>query len=320
MAEGRDWVKHGIAGGILAFAVVSAAFMQGWLVPLDVAADRTLREPFGEWSDPGGTYHYVVLPPEPVDNSTVGSTDNSTEAKATLTFGRGRDADMYGVDGTGNQTCVRADMQRPARYDYVSPARTMRCDGNFTLSVQPSGYWVDPGWGGYASYFGSESAAFALITATCLLLAALGSWRTAIVALAVGALGGSLVDPMKDYFAAYGAQHYGALDHLPDRYPSGHTIGATLQFGLFLLLGATALQRTGLGRNPRLLRHAAVAWAVVAVACGLDRVVTHTHILSDVLAGWAFGIAFVSAAVWIDRRWHASLAARHAAASPEAAV
>jgi membrane-associated phospholipid phosphatase len=150
--------------------------------------------------------------------------------------------------------------------------------------------YAPPDWSGYASRLGGASAATTITLVTALLLAGLHQWRTSAVALAFALAGGMAVDPLKGLFGG--------------GYPSGHTIGATLQFGLLLMLGTVAWRRSGGPMRPDLGRHALYAWITLAVAVGLDRLFMGVHELSHVLAGWAFGVALACAALIVDQGWN----------------
>lgn len=79
-------------------------------------------------------------------------------------------------------------------------------------------------------------------------------------------------------------------------FPSGHTFSATV---LAVLL-AGAVRR----------RDARVLIGLWAVAVGATRVVLGVHWATDVLAGWAFGLAWTLGALWLVRRLGRVLARR----------
>jgi membrane-associated phospholipid phosphatase len=94
------------------------------------------------------------------------------------------------------------------------------------------------------------------------------------------------------------------LDTFPDRpgraYPSGHTMGATLSWGLALLLGTRAVQRT-----KAIDKWALGAWVGVALVGGLTRLPVHAHWITDVVASWFLGVGLLAAAVLVDEWWNA---------------
>ncbi|HJU46823.1 MAG TPA: phosphatase PAP2 family protein, partial [Gaiellaceae bacterium] len=75
-------------------------------------------------------------------------------------------------------------------------------------------------------------------------------------------------------------------------FPSGHAVGAVAVLCLAALLLAPG------GRRTRLLALA----AVLALGVGASRVVLGVHWTSDVVAGWAFGLAWVAACVLLRPR------------------
>ncbi|MEA3190008.1 MAG: hypothetical protein QOD77_590 [Thermoplasmata archaeon] len=91
-------------------------------------------------------------------------------------------------------------------------------------------------------------------------------------------------------------------------YPSGHTIGAAVSWGVALLLATMAVQRAW---TPD--RRAVAAVLLLAVVVGVDRVVVRSHWVTDVVAAWGLGVALVVAALLADRalkdRWPDRIAA-----------
>lgn len=79
-----------------------------------------------------------------------------------------------------------------------------------------------------------------------------------------------------------------ALSHA---FPSGHAMSVVLLYGAIL----HALNRLGAGDTLRRISWAGVAFLIVMV--GLSRVALGVHYLSDVLAGYLAGIAWISFAV-----------------------
>ncbi len=78
-------------------------------------------------------------------------------------------------------------------------------------------------------------------------------------------------------------------------FPSGHTATATMSYALLATLLALAF--------PRIRRWILVsAAAVIALAVGLSRVYLGVHWPSDVIGGWAFGLAWLTAG-WVIALW-----------------
>lgn len=97
-----------------------------------------------------------------------------------------------------------------------------------------------------------------------------------------------------------------ALPPLQDSpaFPSGHTLNATVFMALTVYLVIITRNRvTGDPVRRRWLAAIAVAAALYAVVMGLSRVYLGAHWLSDVMAGWAVGLAWALAVVLAHRVW-----------------
>ncbi|WP_051766778.1 phosphatase PAP2 family protein [Saccharothrix syringae] len=77
-------------------------------------------------------------------------------------------------------------------------------------------------------------------------------------------------------------------------FPSGHTLGATVTYGVLLLVFASL---------PR--GRVALTWLTVAVvlAVGLSRVALGVHYATDVLGGWLLGLLWLALTTEVFRRW-----------------
>jgi len=87
-------------------------------------------------------------------------------------------------------------------------------------------------------------------------------------------------------------------------FPSGHTFGAALDFGLALVLTAEAwIDTSVLAPEPahRLRAWTVGFWGLTIVACGAGRLLLRVHWYTDVLAGASLGIALVALAVLATR-------------------
>lgn len=81
-------------------------------------------------------------------------------------------------------------------------------------------------------------------------------------------------------------------------FPSGHAFSSTVVFGAVLLTFLPVLR-------PR-LRHLAIAAAVVLVLCiGVSRLLLGVHFLTDVLAGYILGLAWLIGATSVFEIWRA---------------
>jgi undecaprenyl-diphosphatase len=79
-------------------------------------------------------------------------------------------------------------------------------------------------------------------------------------------------------------------------FPSGHTLGSTIVYGaltLVFLALVTARWRVWF----------VAAMGLLVFAIGLSRIGLGVHFLSDVLAGWALGLAWISATAYAFRVW-----------------
>lgn len=82
-------------------------------------------------------------------------------------------------------------------------------------------------------------------------------------------------------------------------FPSGHTLGATVTYGMLLLVFLPVVQRRHHGR--------AVAAAVTVIGVvGLTRIALGVHFPTDVLGGWLLGVAWLGVTALAFRRWTAA--------------
>jgi undecaprenyl-diphosphatase len=79
-------------------------------------------------------------------------------------------------------------------------------------------------------------------------------------------------------------------------FPSGHVLGSTVAYGLLLLVFLPAARRRA---RAALIGSA----AAVLVVIGFTRVALGVHYVSDVLAGWALGAAWLGVTAAAFRRW-----------------
>ncbi|MBM2622094.1 phosphatase PAP2 family protein [Actinoplanes sp. LDG1-06] len=79
-------------------------------------------------------------------------------------------------------------------------------------------------------------------------------------------------------------------------FPSGHTLGTTIVYGSLALVLLSATR----GRWKGWILGVA---ALVIVAVGLTRIALSVHFLSDVLAGWMLGLAWISVTAYAFRVW-----------------
>jgi undecaprenyl-diphosphatase len=132
-------------------------------------------------------------------------------------------------------------------------------------------------------------------------LAALGRLRMAVV-VAIALLGA--------FFLTDAVKTFVARPRPPDpiaafsgySFPSGHTLNATVTYGIAALL----LWRSGL--SPTARRAAVIALVVLIAAVGLSRIGLGVHYASDVVAGWLAGTTIVAIVALADRADRARIA------------
>ena len=78
--------------------------------------------------------------------------------------------------------------------------------------------------------------------------------------------------------------------------PSGHTLVSTVLWGCLAWLVVSRLRPT------RARAAAALSCVALVVAVGASRIALAAHWLTDVVAGWLYGLALLALAVWLDPR------------------
>ena len=144
--------------------------------------------------------------------------------------------------------------------------------------------------------FGGAPYLFAILLIAVALLAYARRWRSAI-SLAAIVLGGRLavealklvIERPRPHFSPY------PVEIASLSFPSGHSANSMITFLALALIVAPARYRA-----------AAIAAAVTAsTLIGSTRPLLGVHWPSDVVGGWAFGIAWVIVGVELSRRWRA---------------
>jgi membrane-associated phospholipid phosphatase len=135
----------------------------------------------------------------------------------------------------------------------------------------------------------------ALLIGLALAVAAL-LWRRGRGALALAwllALGGNalLIPLLKRIFERMRPAHeHGLVSEMGFSFPSGHTAGATVAYGMLAYLALRVLP--GRWHVPAVLAATALAFTI-----GSSRVFLQVHFASDVLAGFAWGLAWLAVCV-----------------------
>lgn len=145
--------------------------------------------------------------------------------------------------------------------------------------------------------FGGASVLLGILLFVVALLAYKRRWRSAI-ALAAIVLGGRIavealklaIDRPRPDFTSFPVE----ISSLS--FPSGHSANSMITFLALALIVAPAKTRA-----------VAIAAAVAAsTLIGATRPLLGVHWPSDVIGGWAFGVAWVVAGVALSRRWRAA--------------
>ena len=142
------------------------------------------------------------------------------------------------------------------------------------------------------TWFGNNATLVALVVLTALgLVLTRRYWAAFRVVLASGA-GGLVVRGLKELFhrARPTEQVIAATGY---SFPSGHAFASTVFYGMLVYLVWRLTDKTW----ARVL--AAVVGPLVAVAVGLSRVYLNVHFLTDVVAGWLAGTAWLVAVLLV---------------------
>ena len=134
---------------------------------------------------------------------------------------------------------------------------------------------------------GSTIALSVVITAAAVLVALRRRWRLAIYLVVTGA-GALILDPvLKDLVGRLRPVLAHPIAHAPgNSFPSGHALGSMICYGavfLVFLPAARGRQRTWF----------AIGIAIIIALIGISRVLLGVHFISDVIGGWAIGIAWL---------------------------
>jgi undecaprenyl-diphosphatase len=144
---------------------------------------------------------------------------------------------------------------------------------------------------------GGRSWLIPLVVLVCVLLLIRRRPRLAIY-LAITGLGAALLDPSLK--ALVGRVRPVVADPIAygmgNSFPSGHTLGSTIVYGALTLVFLSVAH----GKWRWWLVGAA---ALLVFAIGLSRIALGVHFLSDVIAGWLLGLAWISITAYAFRVW-----------------
>lgn len=137
------------------------------------------------------------------------------------------------------------------------------------------------------TWLGSDVALAAVIGAAAAYLALRKRWRLAVYLLVAGA-GALVLDPVLKSLAGRlrPVVAHPIASGTGDSFPSGHSLGSIVCYGAVLLVFLPAAR----GR----WRPAVITVVITIVALvGISRILLGVHYISDVIAGWAIGIAWL---------------------------
>lgn len=146
------------------------------------------------------------------------------------------------------------------------------------------------------TFLGSTLALVPLTAFVLLTLAFRGRWRPAAAVAGGMSLSLLLTIVLK---ATVGRLRPAAVDVLGTvdtgfAFPSGHTLNATVFYGL--LAGLLILGTRRVGARVALL----AGWIALAVGVGVSRVYLGYHWMTDVLAGWSLGLAVLGGVLLVS--------------------
>jgi len=118
------------------------------------------------------------------------------------------------------------------------------------------------------------------------------------VYLVITGVGGLILDPsLKALVGRLRPVVDVPITHAPgNSFPSGHALGSFVAYGALLLVFLPAVA-------PRWRRPAVAAVAVLVFLVGLTRIALGVHFVSDVLAGWLLGVAWLGVTAYAFRLW-----------------
>jgi membrane-associated phospholipid phosphatase len=116
--------------------------------------------------------------------------------------------------------------------------------------------------------------------------------------LAVTGVGALLLDPsLKALVARVRPVVDVPVAHAPgNSFPSGHALGSTIAYGALLLVFLPAVSRRWRPVFAGLI-------VLIVLAIGLTRIALGVHFLSDVVAGWLLGVAWLGVTAYAFRVW-----------------
>ncbi|WP_426998188.1 phosphatase PAP2 family protein [Pseudarthrobacter sp. N5] len=138
------------------------------------------------------------------------------------------------------------------------------------------------------------------------------TWRPFILVGSAAAVSVTATSVGKTLFGRTRPDHADAVPPYESSpsFPSGHTLNSTVVIGVVVYLACLELQRT-------VTRVAVITAGVVFVlAMGLSRVFLGHHWMTDVLAAWLLGLAWVGLVILAHRLFHLTRRKEHAGPAP----
>jgi undecaprenyl-diphosphatase len=151
------------------------------------------------------------------------------------------------------------------------------------------------------TWLGSDGVLWTVIVATALVMAIRRQWRLAIYVLIAGA-GALVLDPVLKSLVG---RLRPVVPHpiafgTGNSFPSGHSLGSIVCYGAILLVFLPAIP-------PKWRTTVRTAVIVLVALIGISRLMLGVHYLSDVIGGWALGIAWLGLTAYafeLIRRQH----------------
>jgi undecaprenyl-diphosphatase len=138
------------------------------------------------------------------------------------------------------------------------------------------------------------------------------TWRPLILVGGAAAVSVSATTFGKKLFGRTRPDHADAVPPYESSpsFPSGHTLNTTVVIGLVVYLACLQIQRT-------VARVSIItAGSIFIIAMGLSRVFLGHHWLTDVIAGWLLGLAWVGIVILAHRLFHVMRHREHAGPAP----
>lgn len=138
------------------------------------------------------------------------------------------------------------------------------------------------------------------------------TWRPLILVGGAAAVSVTATTVGKKLFGRSRPDHADAVppyENSPS-FPSGHTLNTTVVMGLVVYLACLQIQRT-VARVSMI-----TAGSIFIIAMGLSRVFLGHHWLTDVIAGWLLGLAWVGIVILAHRLFHVMRHREHAGPAP----